>query len=204
MRNYKNTIVFGTVIILIAFLFGCASSPSKRQVIESETYQGVEKITIDSTEKVPVGTPLEEKYNNLIFRKIESVNKLDDDYPNALIDCQSSCITQLNEKKLYQIVSEDTDPGLPGKSLYVDMQLVDFRLVNSTYRFFLGGRPSYMDMLVELIDVDTNKVVHRIIISTSNNPTAASWSFGASDRSLPSYLGIFIGEYISKIVPSSN
>jgi len=204
MRNYKDIIIFGTVIILFAFLCGCTSSPNKGQETIYEGYQDVEKITIDSTELVPERTPLEEKYNNIIFRKIESVNELDDDYPNALIDCQSSCITQLNEKKRYKIATVDTDTDLAGKSLYVDMKLLDFRLVNPTFRFFLGGRPSFMDMLVELVDVDTNTVVHRKIISTSNNPTAASWSYGASDRSLPHYLGIFIGEYISKIVHSSN
>lgn len=192
------------MIMLIACLWGCASSPSKGQVTKSDSFQDIEKIKIVSTELVPTRTPLKEKYNNLIFRKIESVNELDEGYPNTLMDCQSSCIAQLNKKKLYIVVTADTDPGLSGKSLYVDMQLVDSFFENQATRFFIGGRPSYLDMLVELIDVDTNKVVHRKIISTSNNPFAASWTFGASDRNLSSYLGIFIGEYISKIVLSSN
>jgi hypothetical protein len=60
-----------------------------------------------------------------------------------------------------------------------------------------------MDVLLELKDADSEVVVRKKVLSTTNNAFAAAWSFGSSDRSLPSDLGTLIGEYIFRIIPST-
>jgi hypothetical protein len=37
------------------------------------------------------------------------------------------------------------------------------------------------------------------LLSTANNPWGASWTYGGSDRSLPTDMGMIIGEYIAAI-----
>jgi hypothetical protein len=60
-----------------------------------------------------------------------------------------------------------------------------------------------MDVLLELRDADSEEVVHKKVLSTTNSAVAAAWTFGASDRSLPSDLSTLMGEYISTIVPGT-
>ena len=60
-----------------------------------------------------------------------------------------------------------------------------------------------MDVLLELRDADSKEVVHKKVLSTTNSAIAAAWSFGSSDRSLPSDLGTLMGEYIFRIVPGT-
>lgn len=61
---------------------------------------------------------------------------------------------------------------------------------------------SYMDVLLELKDADSEEVIHKKVLSTKKSDIDATWIFNVSDRSLPSDFGILIGEYIFRIVPS--
>jgi len=114
-------------------------------------------------------------------------------------------ISQLQSKGAYQHVTDDTNKKLSGKNVLVDMKIVDMRIASGSARFWGGAFAgnSFMDVLIELRDADTEEVVHRKVLSTSNNAFGAAWSFGGSDRSLPSDLGTLIGEYIFRIVPSA-
>ncbi len=85
------------------------------------------------------------------------------------------------------------------------MKVVDMRIAGAQARFWGGAFAgnSYMDILLELRDADSKEVIHKKILSTTNNAMAAAWTFGSSDRSLPSDLGTLIGEYIFRIVPGT-
>ena len=60
-----------------------------------------------------------------------------------------------------------------------------------------------MDVLLELRDANSEEVLHKKVLSTTNSAFGAAWTFGASDKSLPSDLGTLMGEYIFRIVPST-
>jgi hypothetical protein len=62
---------------------------------------------------------------------------------------------------------------------------------------------SFMDVLLELRDADTEEVVHQKVLSTSNKALGKTWSSGGSGSSLPSDLGTLIGEYIFRIAPGT-
>jgi len=85
------------------------------------------------------------------------------------------------------------------------MKIVDLRITSSADRLWVGAFAgnSFMDVLFELRDADTEEVVYQKVLSTFNNAFGAAWSSGASDRSLPSDLGTLMGEYIFRIVPGT-
>jgi hypothetical protein len=136
---------------------------------------------------------------------LESTDQFKKDYPDACEDCKSAIIAQLQSKKTYKNVTDDVSRNLPGKSVFVDMKVVDMRIAGGQARFWGGALAgnSYMDVLLELREADSQAVVHKKVLSTTNNAFAAAWSFGSSDRSMPSDLGTLMGEYIFRIVPST-
>jgi hypothetical protein len=194
----------------VSFL-ACAGSPDKSQRSESEeqtsteskSVPGIEKIQLSSIDLIPTRTPLEVKFDNIIFRSFESTDQFKKDYPYACETCKASIISQLQSKKTYENVTDDVNQSFPGKSVFVDMKVVDMRIAGTQARIWGGAFAgnSYMDVLLELRDADSQEVLHKKVLSTTNSAIAAAWSFGASDRSLPSDLGILIGEYIFRIVP---
>ena len=148
---------------------------------------------------------LKEHYDNIIFRNFTCCAQFQRDYPYALTSCKESIISRLQSKMAYQHVADNTNKKLSGKNILVDMKIVDMRIASGSARFWGGAFAgnSFMDVLLELWDADTKEVVHRKVLSTTNNAFAAAWNFGASDRSLPSDFGTLIGEYIFRIVPST-
>ncbi len=58
-------------------------------------------------------------------------------------------------------------------------------------------------VLITFTDGGSAKVIHKKVLSTSNNAWAASYSGGSSDQSLPSDFGMLIGEYIYTVVPAT-
>ena len=213
MKTYRITCFYFLAIVCIVSFLACAGSPDKSQRSESEeqasteskNVPGVEKIQLPSIDLIPMRTPLEVKYDNIIFRSFESTDQFKKDYPYASENCKASTIAQLRSKKTYENVTDDITQNLPGKNVFVDMKVIDMRIAGTQARIWGGAFAgnSFMDILLELRDGDSKEVVHKKVLSTTNNAFAAAWSFGASDRNLPSDLGTLIGEYIFRIVPST-
>lgn len=212
MKPYRIIFFHVLAVVFLLSLFACAG-PSKQQTqtskeqpgTESKVIQGDEKIQLESMDSIPKMAPLKVAYDNIIFRSFECNSQLKKDYPYASLSCKDSLISQLKSKKTYQHVTDDTHKHLSGKSILVDMKIVDMRITSGAARMWGGAFAgnSFMDVLLELRDADTKEVVHQKVLSTSNNAFGAAWSGGSSDRSLPSDLGTLIGEYIFRIVPST-
>lgn len=213
MNNYRIVPLYLLTIVFIVTFLACAGSPEKRRGSESDesagteskTVPGVEKIELDSIDLIPARAPLNQTFDNVIFRSFESTEQLKKDYPYACESCKASIMAQLVSKKNYKNVTDDINQRLSGNSVFVDMRVVDMRIAGTQARIWGGAFAgnSYMDILVELRDADSEKVLHKKVLSATNNPMAAAWTFGASDRSLPSDLGTLIGEYLSRIIPGS-
>lgn len=203
MKTYRVTCFYFLAIMFIVSLLACAGSPDKIQ--RSESVPGVEKIQLTSIDLIQMRMPLEVKFDNIIFRSFESTDQFKKDYPQACLTCKASIITQLKSKKTYTNVTDDVNQNLPGKSLFVDMKVVDMRIAGTQARIWGGAFAgnSHMDVLLELIDADSEEVLHKKVLSTTNSAFGAAWTFGASDKSLPSDLGTLMGEYLFRIVPST-
>lgn len=210
MKFYRiGCLYFFAIVFMVSFL-ACAGSPGKSQSgeqasAESKTIPGVEKIELSTIDLIPVRAPLQGKFDNIIFRSFESTDQFKKDYPYACENCKAAIIAKLQSKKAYNKVTDDVSQNLPGKSVFVDMKVVDMRIAGGQARFWGGALAgnSFMDVLVELREADSEAVVHKKVLSTTNNAFAAAWSFGSNDRSLPSDLGTLMGEYIFRIVPST-
>lgn len=203
MKKHRSVYYVLTVLYIFSFL-ACAGTPQNQQpstVSQSKVVPGVQKVLLSSVENMPLNEPLPGRYDNIIIRKFTSDTQTKENYPRATYDCQASIIWQLKEKNAYANVT-DVNTKYPGKSVYVDMEIVDIRITSTTARIWGGAfaGSSFMDVLVEISDSENKKIVHKKVLSTSNNAMAAAWSSGSSDKSLPSDLGILIGEYIYRIV----
>ena len=201
MKTYRIIFFHVLAVVFLLSLFACAG-PSKQQVsAETKVVPGVEKIQLASIDYIPMETPLKANYDNIIFRSFECNDQFKKDYPDAPMSCKESIILQLHSKNTYQNVTDDTNKNLSGKSILVDMKIVDMRIESGATVAFAGN--SFMDVLLELRDADTEEVVHQKVLSTSNKALGKTWSSGGSGRSLPSDLGTLIGEYIFRIAPGT-
>ena len=205
MKTYRIIFFHVLAVVFLLSLFACAGPSKQRVSAETKVVPDVEKIQLASIDYIPMETPLKANYDNIIFRSFECNAQFKKDYPDAPMSCKESIISQLQRKNAYQHVTDDTNNNLSGKSVLVDMKIVDMRIASGTARFWGGALVgnSFMDVLLELRDADTEKVVHQKVLSTSNNAFGAAWNFGASDRSLPSDFGTLIGEYIFRITPGT-
>jgi len=199
MKTYRIIFFHVLAVVFLLSLFACAG-PSKQQVsAETKVVPGVEKIQLASIDYIPMETPLKANYDNIIFRSFECNDQFKKDYPDAPMSCKESIILQLHSKNAYQNVTDGTNENLSGKSILVDMKIVDMRIESGAARFWVGD--SFMDVLLELRDANTEEVVHQKVLSTSNKALGIDWSFSGSGRSLPSEFGTLIGEYIFRIAP---
>jgi hypothetical protein len=148
------------------------------------------------------------KYKNVIFKKFTVAPNCKANVPTAgpLLECKSSAIAYLNEKDIF-IRVEKVDTKQSGKvfenpydepTLFVDADLTFCRIVSSAARFWGGvmvGRSS-MIMVVKLTDASSGSLVVEQELVGAPNAHSSAWSFGSSDRSLPTKMGYLLGDFI--------
>lgn len=147
-------------------------------------------------------SPLDKKYEVLLLQKVEIDPKLEADYPTAAEEYRSSLVLDLREKNRFkEVVANESSSGQGG--LIVKTKVTSLRIVSGAARFWGGAFAGSSDMSVELklVDSGTGKVVREKTLSSANNPYAAAWAFGSSDRSLPNDMGRIVSAYILTIVP---
>ena len=149
-------------------------------------------------------TALEKRYDAVVFQKFDVDPKIEADYPGVVVDCEDSAIAALRLKNLFQKVEkEGAGARYDAQTLLVKPRVVSMRIVSGGARFWVGAFAGASDMVVELkmSDAVSGKIVHEKVLSTANNPYAAAWVWGSSDRSLPADMGKIISEYIGAIMP---
>jgi len=150
-------------------------------------------------------TTLEKRYDAVAFQKFDVDPKIEADYPGAVVDCENAAIAALRLKNLFQKVEkEGAGARYDAQTLLVKPRVVSMRIVSGAARFWGGALAGTSDMVVELkmSDAVSGKIVHEKVLSTANNPFAAAWVWGSSDRSLPADMGKIIAEYIGSIMPA--
>jgi len=197
MRAKKN---FGRVLFILAtffLLFSFSACGGGKAVKSDEAGKST------SGQETVKETPLAKKYDRVVFQKFEYDPKIETDYPGAVAECENSALASLKAKKLFSAVTQGTAGAKNAGVLLVRTKVTNIRIVSSTARMwgsvFVGS--SDMSLYMKLIDAATGKVVREKQISTANNPWGASWTFGSSDKSLPSDLGKMVAEYIAAVQP---
>lgn len=213
MKSSKISLLYLVAILWLLSLHACAggsnnknTQPEKIYPIEERSIiQDVETIQLATIDSIPMRAPIKNNYDNIIFRSFECSEQFKKDYPDARKNCKESIISKLKNKKNYLSVTDNIEKPIPGKSLFIDMKIIDMRIVTESARalgIYMAGA-SYMDVLLEIWDADTNQIMHKKHLYTYSNPFGSYWSGGASDRNLPSDFGVLIGEYIFRLVPGT-
>lgn len=146
--------------------------------------------------------PLDKKYDLVLLQKVHIDPKLEADYPTAAEEYRGSLMTDLREKKRFKEVEQGESKSGQG-GLIVKSKVTSLRIVSGAARFWGGAFAGSSDMSIEvkLVDANTGNVLREKVLSSANNPYAAAWAFGSSDRSLPFDMGKIVSAYILAVTP---
>jgi hypothetical protein len=148
--------------------------------------------------------PLDTAYSDILVNDLKTTDTIKNDYPAALSDLESSLTAQLRSKKAYARVVHNPGGAALENTLLVNLNVPEIRIPSSGARFWGGpfAGSAYMTVELELVDALSGKTLRRESFSSANSSMAATWNFGASDRSLPSDMGVIVAEYIFTVVPA--
>lgn len=137
------------------------------------------------------------KYENVIFEEFKATSNVVSP-ETALEQSQTSAISYLKGKNIFNIVEKKSDKTYDGSTLLVESTLTDLRIVSGGARFWGGafaGR-SHMKMDVKLTDAKNGSLVVEKELMGVPGSLGGAWSMGASDRGLPANMGKLIGDFI--------
>jgi hypothetical protein len=144
----------------------------------------------------PEAAAANRKYENIIFRTVTADNEL----PNqaeAMVYCLRSAMDHLQAKNVYTRVEKQGAVTYPEPTLFVDLRLIDLRIVSSTARMWGGvysGR-SHMKVNVKLTDTQGAAVAEQELFGAPN-AYGSLYSGGRSDVELPQNMGILVGDFV--------
>jgi len=187
-------------IVLLAAIFFVVMFPLTGSQGICRAADQHQDITDETSEKE---IPLDRKYGKLVFEKFVADPQMETDYPGVVAECESSAITAVKAMNLFHQVGPAKDGVKYTDTLLVRTKVTNLRIVSGAARFWGGAFAGASDMtlMMELVDAASGKLLRQKELSTSNNPFAASWTFGKTDRSLPSDLGNMVAQYIAAIQP---
>jgi hypothetical protein len=135
-------------------------------------------------------------YKSVIIHPF-TVAKTVDDPGTAPTDCHDAAVSYLLEKQLFDAVAGDGSPGQAGQ-LIVDADVEDLRIVGGAARFWAGAWAGRSHMTVKVVarDAATGAMVMSKLVESDNNPYGAAWSYGASDRGLPTNMGPVVADIV--------
>lgn len=191
-NSFRNVALFVAVVFAAAAFSACGGNRAGN--VKAEEKEAAE-------EKI---TPLAHRYSKLVFRGFTADSQISTDYPTALSECESAAMAAVISKNLFGAVEKKKDGVKYNDALLVNGSVVGMRIVSGAARFWAGPMAGTSDMRVQLTltDAATGTVVREKLLSTANNPWGAAWTYGSSDRSLPTDMGRIIAEYIAAITPA--
>jgi hypothetical protein len=192
-----------TLLVLTLFLLFVFSACGGGKAVKSDTAAPAVSPAASSA-AASKEAPLGKKYDRIVFQKFEYDPKIEADYPGAVAECEKSALDATIAKKIFGSAEKEATGAKYAGALLVKARVTNLRIVSGAARFWGGAFAGSSDMSLQmkLIDASTGALVRETELSTNNNPWAAAWTFGSSDRSLPSDLGKIVAEYMATIQPS--
>jgi hypothetical protein len=180
---------------------GQKGTAAKNEAAKSDTAQ----VQSASIETVQQAKPLATKFDNVVFKELQTTNEIKKDYTEALGEFEASVISHLKSKNAFAYVERERGMAIPGKSLQVGINITDMRIASFGARFWGGvfAGNSFMNVELDLVDANSGRSLHTEKISSSTNAWGATYSFGASDRGLPKDMGQIVAEYLYTVVPGN-
>ena len=147
---------------------------------------------------------LAKRYDQAFVEPFTIAPEYGKDYPDATATLQRSMMEGLKAGHRFTRVEMLTrGKRLPGRALIIKADITKLRITSTAARFwggpFVGS--SGIELELQLVDGATGKVVRTKKMSSWNSSWAASWNFGASDRSLLDDVGKIMAKYILQAIP---
>jgi hypothetical protein len=146
---------------------------------------------------------LAKSYANLVIADFTATDEILRDYPDDLKASRDAAVTALAQGGKYRSVGVSDSAVQNGPTLIVKTNVPQMRIVGFNARFWGGAFAGNSEMLLEMtfIDKQTGMEMGHKTLSSNVNVMGATWSFGASDRSLPTDMGMIMAAYLQTVVP---
>lgn len=192
-KQFQSLFFIGLALMLVAFLTACGGQS-----------QGTGSETPETAEPFANEAPLDSAYSSVVVAPFEAAEAVKKDYPDALGESHSALMAALIKKGSFQQVNKELQGSGDG-CLIVQSNVSDMRIVSGAARFWGGAFAGSSNMVldVKLVDAKTQAVVREKRFESGNNAFAAAWTYGSSDRSLPTDMGHIVAEYLAKVVPTN-
>jgi hypothetical protein len=199
-----KTMILPVLTLCLLFVFSACGGG---KAVKSDAAAPADSPAVSSTAASTAAskeTPLGKKYEKIVFQKFDFDPKIEADYPGAVSECEKSALEAVIAKKIFASAEKEATGAKYAGALLVKARVTNLRIVSGAARFWGGAFAGSSDMSLQmkLIDASTGAVVRETELSTNNNPWAAAWTWGSSDRSLPSDLGKIVAEYLGAIQPN--
>jgi len=156
------------------------------------------------SEPVIKDSRLNKSYGTVLIQKVDIDQQTQTDNPTAVSDYENNLLSELRSKNLSaELEKQSVLKDKKQNTLAVKTKVLSLRIVSGSTRFWFGAAAGKSDMIVEikLIDNKTGNIVREKVLSTANNPFAAVWVGGGSDKSLPADMGKIVASYIIAVMP---
>ena len=189
-KNLQSLFFIGLALVLAGLLSACGGQSAQSETPETEPFADV--------------VPLTKAYKNIVVEPFEGSAEVKEAYPEALDESHSALMAALIKQGRFQQVGKSLN-GAPDDTLIVQTNVPEMRIVSGAARFWGGAfaGSSNMIMDVKLVDAVSKAVVGDKRLESGNNAFAAAWTYGSSDRSLPTDMGNIAAQFLSKIVPTN-
>lgn len=138
------------------------------------------------------------KYHKVVITPF-TVEKAVEEPGTAPSDCEKAAGEYLAQKKIFATVQGTGSPIDPD-TLVVNTTVVALRIVSGGARFWGGALAGNSTMTLKVVAKDsTGAVVGDRVVTSDNNAMGAAWSFGASDRGLPTDMGPMVADAIIQL-----
>ncbi len=183
------------VLAIFAMLTGCAGQ-------QSQTTPGQ---AVEASDENPFANEkkLAKSYANLVVTEFTATDEILRDYPAELAASRDAAVAALIQGGKYQAVLTDVSTAADGPTLLVKTHIPQMRIVGFNARFWAGAFAGSTDMVLEITCIDQQTGLEMVskTLASNVNVMGATWSFGATDRSMPTDMGIIMAEYIQTVVP---
>lgn len=190
-----RALVVPVLLAMLVMFAACAGQQS----------QGTPKEAAAAPEENPFANEakLAKSYANLVIADYSATDEILRDYPDDLKASRDAAVTALAQGGQYRSVGGSDSAVQHGPTLIVKTNVPKMRIVGFNARFWGGAFAGNSEMLMEmtLIDKQTGVEMGHKTLTSDVNVMGATWSFGASDRSLPSDMGIIMAAYLQTVVP---
>ena len=179
------------IITLIGcvLLFGCGGQQVNETVAEQQNAP-------------PEVDKLARSYKNICVYKFKASPEIESEYNQQINDMQNSMVERLKTKQQFeQVEVSNQNQETDSDSLIVKTNITYFDIVGFWKRGFSPWARSWIELDLQLIDSNTEEILRDEKMSSANNPMAAYFGWGGTDRSLPSDMGKTLAEYITLSMP---